>query len=136
METNSRVIKERYTNKLENQLAIRLKLNRVSEKKSKKKWIIYEKKKSQDLVIGQIKRKMETKARIEIWASRDKENIELEFRKARKKRKEGLEDEQKVGATQEKKALTDISKWINRIQDISSIFLLAKHLIDSWLGSS
>ncbi|CAG8804119.1 281_t:CDS:1, partial [Gigaspora rosea] len=38
-------------------------------KKSKKEWILYEDKKSQELNIGNIKRKTETKAKIEVWAS-------------------------------------------------------------------
>ncbi|CAG8597823.1 15574_t:CDS:2, partial [Gigaspora rosea] len=77
--------------------------------KIKEEWILYEDKKSQELNIERIKRKMETKAKIEVWASGDKENLELEFKSEKKRRKANLEKKQIKKVTQEKKALTDIS---------------------------
>ncbi|CAG8772921.1 12342_t:CDS:2, partial [Gigaspora rosea] len=64
LEPKSEIIKETYTNR-----------------------VIYEDKKSQDLPIEQIKRKTETRVKIEVWVSENKENLELEFDKAKKRRK-------------------------------------------------
>ncbi|KAF0420589.1 hypothetical protein F8M41_006965 [Gigaspora margarita] len=62
--------------------------------------------------------------------------MESKFEKAKKRKKEDLEEDQKVDVTWEKKAFTDISEWVNGTQDTQSILLLAKHLTDSWLDSS
>ncbi|CAG8693282.1 12628_t:CDS:2, partial [Gigaspora rosea] len=89
---------------VENQLALLPKLKRISEKKSKNEWILYKNKKSQELNIGRIKRKTETKAKIEVWASGDKENLELKFESEKKRRKTNSEEKQIKEVTQEKRA--------------------------------
>ncbi|CAG8598623.1 2779_t:CDS:2 [Gigaspora rosea] len=80
-------------------------------------------------------RKTETKAKIEVWASGDKENLELKFESEKKRRKANFEKKQIKEVPQEKRALTDISKWVNMTQDNQSFSLPANHLVDSWLES-